>query len=120
MMKKFLSLLSIAALAAAIFCLLPMTAFASEVTGTCGENITYEYVSETKTVTLTGTGAMTDYASAAKSPFYNFRNELTTVVIGEGITTVGTYAFANQNKLTTISLPSTMTALKKGAFNQCR
>lgn len=118
-MKRLFMFVSIALLAGLILGAAPIIASA-DASGSCGENITYEYVSETKTVTLTGTGAMTDYASAAKSPFYNFRNELTTVVIGEGITTVGTYAFANQNKLTTISLPSTMTALKKCAFNQCR
>ena len=118
-MKRLFAFISIALLVGLVLGAAPIVASA-DASGSCGDNITYEYVSETNTVTLTGSGPMTDYTSATKSPFYSLRNELTTVVIGEGITTVGAYAFANQSKLTSITLPSTLVSLNKCAFNQCR
>lgn len=129
-MKKFLSLLSIAALAAAIFCLLPMTAFASEVTGTCGENVSYSYDTDTKVLTVfvtdpdAGDGVITDYA-VRKSPFYTnttIRNNCTSIVVGEGVTVIGSYTFFFLGQVTTISLPSTLTEIHDYAFatmNSC-
>lgn len=118
-MKRLIRFVSFLLLASLILCTAPAMALDDE-SGVIGDSIAWEYVSASKTLTLTGSGPMEDYAYASKSPFYKFRNELETVVIGEGITTVGAYAFSNQSKLASITLPSTMTSLNKGCFNQCR
>ena len=42
--------------------LLPMVASADD-SGTCGTNVTWSWVESTKTLTISGTGAMDDYDS---------------------------------------------------------
>ena len=114
-MKKILSLICAAAFCAAIFTLIPMTAFASEITGSCGDDITYVYDTDTKVLTLTGTGSSKDYASygSNRNPFIqNTSMKLaTSVVVGEGITRLGNYLFNGLNQVESITLPSTLTAI---------
>ena len=62
--------------------------------GKCGENINYVLFSDGRLI-LRGTGAMYDYGnyeSTNKSPFYD-SSLVKSVVISEGITVVGEYAF---------------------------
>lgn len=77
--------------------LLPTMALAETITsGECGKNATWSYDQTTKTLTIAGSGAMDDYKHAcdeAVVPWKPYRNEIETVVIGEGITRVGDEAF---------------------------
>lgn len=77
-----------------------------------------EYDAETKTFTVTGTGAIEDYSSSG-SPFYAIRSEVEHLVIGEGITRIGNYAFYQGSNLQSISLPSTLESIGQNAFRQC-
>lgn len=115
-MKKTLGFICAALIAALIF-VLPTGVLADQTTGSCGENLTYVWDSDTKTITVSGTGAMTDYA-ANSSPFYAYaiRTNCTTVVIEEGVTTIGSYAFYNLQKVTSLTLPSTLTEIHEAAF----
>lgn len=76
-----------------------------------------EYDAETKTFTVTGTGAIEDY-SYSGSPFYAIRSEVEHLVIGEGITRIGNYAFYLGSNLQSISLPSTLESIGDYAFRQ--
>ena len=76
-----------------------------------------EYNAETKTFTVTGTGAIEDYSSSG-SPFYAIRSEVEHLVIGEGITRIGNYAFYQGSNLQSISLPSTLESIGDYAFRQ--
>lgn len=76
----------------------------SEVTepaNSCGENLTWT-LDETGTLTISGTGAMTDYTSNADAPWYESRNSITEVVIEDGVAAIGDYAFAGYIALTEI------------------
>lgn len=79
--------------------------------GKCGDNLTYSYEDSGKTVVITGTGEMDDYSICVFGP-----TTLEKVVIGEGVTSVGSYAFYDCQKLRSISLPSTLTKIGAGAF----
>ncbi len=59
--------------------------------GTCGENATWEYNNEDKTLYINGTGAMADYSTASLPVYAPIPYEK--VVISEGITKLGAYAF---------------------------
>lgn len=83
--------------------------------GQCGENAYYALYSNGK-VLVKGTGAMYDYdLESNRSPFY--RNDaVSSLVVSEGITTVGKDAFERCLNLETVSLPTTLTSIGNSAF----
>ena len=87
--------------------------------GKCGADINYVLYSDGRLI-LKGTGAMYDYVGAyetsgSKSPFCENDN-ITSVVISEGITTIGEYAFQYCNNLKTATLPTTLKTIKRNSF----
>lgn len=50
-----------------------------------------------------------------------FKNDksITTIVIPEGVTTIGQYAFHNCTSLESVTIPSTVTKIEDGAFQGC-
>lgn len=88
--------------------------------GQCGDNLFWEYNPSTKTLTISGTGAMTDYNNySSLAPWNTYKNEMTTVVIESGATTVGQYAFYQCTALTSIDIPTGVTAIEYNAFDSC-
>lgn len=83
----------------------------------CGESLEYSY--NNGVLTITGTGAMTSYKSAEVVPWNNRRLEITKVVLPEGLTTIGAYAFHGCSNLTSIDIPSNVTTVGKRAFGGC-
>ena len=57
--------------------------------------------------------------NSATKIFYIGDDTITTVIIPEGVETIGEYAFANLTKLTTVVLPSTLVKIDQGAFYGC-
>lgn len=93
------------------------TSFESE-SGTCGENCTWELTDGV--LTISGTGAMTDYNSPNNTPWYSYRNDITSVVIEEGITTVGKNAFRECKNITTASIAASVVKLGESCFEECQ
>lgn len=119
-MKKTFAVLC-AALVAALMFALPTGVLAAELTGECGDNLTYSFDTETCVLTISGTGAMTDFANQNASPFAKtsqnpIKTSCTAVVIEEGVTTIGSYAFYNMQYISSLSLPSTLTEIHANAF----
>lgn len=83
-------------------------------TGQCGEDIYYVLYSNGKLL-LRGTGATYDYSGDNRSPFYE-NNSITSVTVSSGITAVGDDLFEDCEKLTSASLPTTLTSIGSGAF----
>ena len=86
--------------------------------GTCGTNVYYSYDSTTNTLRIFGTGAMTDY-SGLNMPWFSYREDITTVVIGHGVTSIGECAFINCSSLTSITIPASVTSIGDWAFTLC-
>lgn len=85
----------------------------------CGDNITWSY--ENNTLTLTGTGEMYDYSldnttSKTTVPWYNAFTHVKRIVVGEGITGIGDYAFFRFQKLESVSLPSSLKSIGDRSF----
>ena len=73
------------------------------------------------TLTLTGTGSMPDYDySENPSPWHPHRNMIKTVVIENGLTTIGNSAFALSPALTSVVLNDSITSIGANAFLVCR
>lgn len=87
--------------------------------GQCGDNIFYALYSNGKLL-LKGTGDMYDYDSPLSptgndSPFFN-NQDIKRVVVSDGITDIGVYAFRYCDALETASLPGTLTKISDFAF----
>ena len=52
------------------------------------------------------------------SPFYN-KPTLTSVTIGNSVTSIGNYAFLNCSGLTSIEIPNSVTSIGSSTFNNC-
>lgn len=61
--------------------------------GTCGDNINWA-LDDNGVLTLTGSGAMYDY-EADKAPWSPYKSVIKNVIVDQGITTLGAYAFYN-------------------------
>ena len=82
--------------------------------GQCGDNVFYALYSNGK-VLVKGSGAMYEYDSEHRSPFYR-NDDVKKIVISEGVTTVGYDAFIRCLNLESVSLPTTVTYIGSGAF----
>ena len=67
------------------------------------------------TMTISGTGAMAIW-EAEEYPWQELRDQIRSVVIRTGVTTVGSYAFSDCNNLETVEFPNTLTTIGEGAF----
>ena len=99
----------------------PMIVSAEEtaVSGECGDQVTWNYDAETKTLTIGGTGPMKDYLGSEVTPWDVYANDITTIVIGEGVTHIGNSSFNNMTALTSISISETVAELGVYAIYNC-
>ena len=99
-MKKFLSLLLVFAVAAAMVCAFAVNVSAEGESQTGGTDITWELSEDGKTLTFTGKGAMPNYNNSTYEdrPWHSAAEAVTTVQINPGITTLGDYAFVSLEK----------------------
>lgn len=83
-------------------------------TGTCGDNVTYALDLTTGVLTISGTGAITSH------PWWRDKNyPIRTVVIEEGVTSIGRGTFQDCYNLTSVTIPSSVTAIEDFAFFYC-
>jgi len=111
-MKRIVSLILTFAM---LVGMLPMTVWAEEnsniANGTCGKNLTWSLDQE-GTMTISGTGEMDDYFEYPDDiPWTDYYDEITSVIIEDGVTSIGTYAFYWCTELQDISIPDSVTTM---------
>ncbi len=93
----------------------PFTASAES--GSCGGNLTWELADGV--LTISGTGNMYNYDNGAQNaPWMNYGGSIESVVIGNGVTSIGNFAFSSCS-MTQIDLPETLTSIGNSAFFMC-
>ena len=82
-----------------------------DLNGYLGENVTWSFANGT--LTISGTGAMdSDMAYDARYDFFNgLGASVRAVVVGDGVTGIVSYLFEDMSKLTSLSLPATLTLI---------
>ncbi|MBQ5969992.1 MAG: leucine-rich repeat domain-containing protein [Clostridia bacterium] len=125
---KRLPAILLAALMLVLTCSMCFTAFATDESGGCGSGLTWTYNDATKTLTISGNGAMNDYKSSGSdglntlttnAPWFSHRTEITRVVIGDGVTKIGKNAFRKLTNLTKIELPNSVEIIGQYSFSHC-
>ena len=86
------------------------------ITGACGDNITYTLSSEGD-MNITGTGEINRFPWSASGADY--RDKIINVTVNEGITAIGAYAFLGCKALESVVLPSHMDYLGQKSFSEC-
>ena len=85
--------------------------------GAWGDNVTWTLDSD-GLLTISGTGKMYDYPWNVKGrPWEN--SDVISVVISEGVTNIGDYAFYNCTGLTSITIPGSVTSIGERTFFDC-
>ncbi len=95
--------------------------------GTCDKNLTWTL--DGGTLTISGEGDMltgksdqpknSTGMSWGDAPWYEYRSSIKNVVIEEGVTDIGYWAFYNCTAMTSITIPNTVTEICVGAFENC-
>ncbi|MCR5283706.1 MAG: fibronectin type III domain-containing protein [Lachnospiraceae bacterium] len=91
-------------------------------TGSCGENVSWQYYPGEKLLTVTGKGAMKDYGGNDCTELSKVLNalDIEKIEVGEGVTHIGNYAFYYMDKtLLEVVLPQSLTSIGKSAFDTC-
>ena len=92
-------------------------------TGKCGENVTYTLTKD-YVLTLTGSGDMYDYSPQAEqnpkpTPWMKYLGNIRKVVISEGISSVGDFAFSGCYSLAEVTIPDSVRKINQYAFGFC-
>lgn len=106
---------TLAFLLALAMCLamLPAPAMAAETaSGACGDNLTWS-LDDTGTLTISGTGAMTNYDNSFDLPWRDSLTAIKTATIEDGVTSIGNYAFQYCTDLTNIAISDSVTCIGK-------
>lgn len=85
--------------------------------GTCGTDLSWSF--DEGTLTITGSGDMTDFPESTMSPWYHLREEILKISLPDGLTSVGSLAFYECKKLTAVVIPNSVTRIGDYAFANC-
>ena len=94
-----------------------LSAPTSNLTTQCGDSL-YWMLSDS-TLTIVGSGMMYDYSTSAPAPWSELKNSFHTLVLPQGLTTIGDNAFADCAALQAVAIPTTVTNIGAAAFQNC-
>ena len=116
-MKKRISIL-VAVLLTLV--LLPALLHSSkaETSGQCGDNLYWSFDESTGTLTITGSGKMSDY-EWHETPWEEQREQIQKLALPNGITHIGNSAFEECTGLASITIPNSVTSIGDCAFSEC-
>ena len=86
--------------------------------GTCGPSLIWS-LDEEGTLTISGAGVMTDYDSAKSCPWRSCAASVKRVVIGDGVCSIGDFAFCGLPSLGSVTIPGSVTSIGVNAFKDC-
>ena len=84
--------------------------------GTCGENLTWNFDVDTGVLTISGTGVMYNYYDV---PWHSYDASVKSLVLEKGMTSIGDYAFQYCSSLTDVTIPDSVTSIGNLAFDGC-
>lgn len=70
-------------------------------------------------LTIRGSGAMEDFPFGSYQPWYSFHDQITSVVVSPGVTSIGQCAFSRFAKLTHVDIADSVISIGWDAFYYC-
>lgn len=90
------------------------------VSGSLGDNCKYSFDSATGTLTISGSGSTPNCSGGYSSiPWNSNKSYITSIVVQEGVTSIGNYMFRGCSNVESVSLPSTLVSIGENAFQYC-
>ncbi len=105
-----------------------MRVHAQPLSGYCGREVVYNNDSTNltwlvdttqRTLTISGVGRMYDYSLDTKGPWYVWRHKIDRVIIGNGVTVIGTYGMYDL-LMDSVVWGNTVETIREHAFESCR
>ena len=118
-MKKTIKILSVVLAILMVMSVIPITASAATYSGTCGENITWEFDDATGILTISGTGNMYDYLKNNRPKYETYKSQIETVIINDGVNQIGTCAFYQYENLKNVTISDSVKTIETSAFYGC-
>lgn len=120
MKSKALAIMMSLVMAFTVVPMMSQTAHAADpspTSGTCGPNLSWSISGVT--LTITGTGAMDDYGTGNNSwmPWIDSFGQIVNVSLPEGLTRIGDMAFYSAERLTKVTIPSSVESIGEAAFS---
>lgn len=89
-----------------------------------GSGVTWQLTENTDdpstyTLTISGSGAMKNFPFGSNQPWYSFKQQITSVVILPGVTSIGECAFSWFPKLTHVDIADSVISIGGNAFKSC-
>ena len=88
----------------------------AEESGFCGPNLTWHFTDD-GVLTISGKGKMYDFSYFNVGLWSEY--DIKRIIIGDGVTTIGEYAFKYCSSLTSVTIPNSVTKIGEGAFRDC-
>lgn len=70
-------------------------------------------------LTISGTGKMEDYDSSNRPEWEQYKDEITSIKVTNGVTSIGELAFYGYSNLESIELPASLTSIGRISFAEC-
>ena len=91
----------------------------AEESGTCGPDLRW-HLTDNAVLTISGKGKMYDYSYDNRAPWDNYNKRIIKrIIIGDGITTIGSSAFRNCFALNSVTIPNSVRTIGEAAFEYC-
>lgn len=89
-----------------------------------GSGVTWQLTENTDdpstyTLTIRGSGAMEDYLMSSNQPWRSFRDQITSVVVSPGVTSIGNLAFTLSRKIIHVDIADSVVSIGEQAFSDC-
>ena len=89
-----------------------------------GSGVTWQLTENTDdpstyTLTIRGSGAMEDYLMSGHQPWRSFRDQITSVVVSPGVTSIGNLAFTRSCNIIHVDIADSVVSIGEQAFSDC-
>ena len=87
---------------------------AMDLTGVCGEHLTWTF--DSFTLTINGEGEMYDYSPDNPAPWHIWSDKIRKIVLNDGVQSIGDYAFCQEMMAATVAMPESLTRIGDFVF----